>query len=295
MAGYIPSEFSRKSRSLAELARWKATELREFLLYTGPIVLKNVVPKRLYDHYLILHVAIKLLVAQHFCQEFNDYAKQLLVLLLTEARAIYGKEFLSYNVHNLIHLPVDVRHFGNLDSFSAFPFENYLHEIRNLLRKHNQTLAQIIRRLDALQLNLGPGINCGVSPFVLEKKHTQGPMIKGCRGVQFKFLQYHSWTFRTDSNADYCAILQDQTIVKIANIFQSAEGIFLVGHTFLYQTDYCSSPLHSSRLGIVCARRLSQLQRWPVKYLKCKAMLLPTAVHNLYDFAVFPLHMQSNS
>ena len=295
LANYIPSEFSRKSRSLAELARWKATELREFLLYTGSIVLKNVLPKRLYEHFLLFHVAVKLLVAQNFCQEFNDYAKQLLVLFVTEARAIYGEKFLSYNVHNLIHLADDVRHFGNLDSFSAFAFENYLQEIKHLLRKHNQPLAQIIRRLDEIRLNLVPEINCAVSPFVLKKKHTQGPMINGCRGVQFKFLQCHQWTFRTDNNADGCAILQDQTIVKIANIFQNAEGIFLVGHSFFHKTSHYSSPLQSSRLGIVCARRLSQLQRWPIKSLKCKAMLLPTAVHNLYDFAVFPLHMQSNS
>lgn len=295
LASYIPSEFSRKSRSLAELARWKATELREFLLYTGPIVLKNVLPKRLYEHFLLFHVAVKLLVAQHFCKEFNDYAKQLLVLFVTEAKEIYGKEFLSYNVHNLIHLADDVRHFGNLDSFSAFAFENYLQDIKHLLRKHNQPLAQVIRRLDEIQLNLVPRINCAVSPFVLKKKHTQGPMINGCRGVQFKFLQCHSWTFRTDNDADCCAILQDQTIVKIANLLKSEEGIFLVGHSFLHKTSHYSSPLPSSRLGIVCARRLSQLQRWPIKSLKCKAMLLPTAVHSLYDFAVFPLHMQSNA
>ncbi len=214
---------------------------------------------------------------------------------MTEAREIYGKEFLSYNVHNLIHLPDDVRYFGNLDSFSAFAFENYLQEIKHLLRKHNQPLAQVIRILDEIQLNLVPGINCAVSPFVLKKKHTQGPMMNGCRGVQFKFLQCHSWTFRTDNNADCCAILQDQKIFKIANIFQSAEGIFLIGYSCLHKTNQYSYPLQSSRLGIVSVRQLSQLQRWPIKSLKCKAMLLPTAVHNLYDFAVFSLHMQSNS
>jgi hypothetical protein len=96
-----------------------------------------VLPKRLYEHLLLFHVAVKLLVAQHFCQEFSDYAKHLLVLFVTEARAIYGEEFLNYNVHNLIHLPDYARHFGNLDSFSAFAFENDLQEIKHLLRKHN--------------------------------------------------------------------------------------------------------------------------------------------------------------
>lgn len=38
---YITSDFVRKNRTLQELSRWKATEFRLFLLYTGQIVLKN--------------------------------------------------------------------------------------------------------------------------------------------------------------------------------------------------------------------------------------------------------------
>lgn len=45
----IPSDFNRKPRTLKYMKLWKATELRLFLLYLGPVVLKNILQKELYD------------------------------------------------------------------------------------------------------------------------------------------------------------------------------------------------------------------------------------------------------
>ncbi len=56
LRNYIPSEFARRPRALVERCRWKATELRQFLLYTGPVVLRGVLQPQIYDNFMLLSV-----------------------------------------------------------------------------------------------------------------------------------------------------------------------------------------------------------------------------------------------
>ena len=70
----VPNEFARNPRPLSDLRHWKATEYRQFLLYTGPLVLKDVLPSDLYHHFLYLHCAIKILCSESLCCRYNMYA-----------------------------------------------------------------------------------------------------------------------------------------------------------------------------------------------------------------------------
>ncbi|KAF8784478.1 hypothetical protein HNY73_010152 [Argiope bruennichi] len=158
-AKYIPNELPRKPRSLREVDRWKATEFRMFLLYLGPIVLKNLLSHDCYAHFLSLHIAIRILSNKVCIAEHLPYARQLLLNFVKKGRSLYGPEFLVYNVHNLIHLGDDVEKYGPLDSFSSFPFENYLGQLKGLLRTPNKPLQQIYRRI--LEMKESNNINIG--------------------------------------------------------------------------------------------------------------------------------------
>jgi hypothetical protein len=50
---YLPIEFARKSRALSEFERWKATEYRTFLVYTGPVCLKDSLEDELYQNFML--------------------------------------------------------------------------------------------------------------------------------------------------------------------------------------------------------------------------------------------------
>jgi len=50
---YIPVDFARKPQSLNKIQKWKATELRQFLLYTGLYVLNGIIPSNHIEHFKI--------------------------------------------------------------------------------------------------------------------------------------------------------------------------------------------------------------------------------------------------
>ena len=104
LKGFVPSDFSRKPRALQEILCWKATEFRQFLLYTGVIVLKGILPANLYNHFVLLSSAIRILADPNLAKSHCEYAHELLIGFVKDAEKLYGKDILVYNVHGLVHI-----------------------------------------------------------------------------------------------------------------------------------------------------------------------------------------------
>ena len=169
---HIPSEFARKPRSLKEVAMWKATKHRQFLLYTGMVVLRAKVSSAIYNNFLLLFICMRVLLSEEGIIDI-DYTKQLLVSFVTNAATIYGKQILVYNMHNIWHIVDDVKMYGRLDNVSCFPYENALGQLKRLVKKPQHPIAQIVRRLNEQGQQHGPQN----TEFLLHMQHYSGPII----------------------------------------------------------------------------------------------------------------------
>ena len=152
--GQFPSEMARHPRGLLEIKRWKATEFRQFLLYSGIVVLKGIVTDQFYYHFLSLSVAIRIMLESDSEVRQNNlvYAKKLAIYFVQKSIELYGPPFFTCNVHNLIHLYEDVECFKeDLHSISCFKFENHLQALKRYVRQSTNPAAQVVRRIKEME------------------------------------------------------------------------------------------------------------------------------------------------
>lgn len=286
----LPRNFSRKPQSLYEYSQWKATEFRQFLLYTGPVVLFNAFPKCVYKNFLVLSVAIRILLSPDLCSDYCDYAEKLLKFFVTNFAKIYGSEFLVYNTHSLTHLAQDARKYGALDSVSCFPYENYLGQLKRMVRRPQNPVEQIVRRVDEKQTFNRDSKGSSTLEEHLKQPHFSGPTPLGFSTyTQFKQCQYKGMTISC-SPGNNCfeinsrvALVRNLLVSPMADIFAVCE-FFNTGACFF---DY---PVASSSLGITVVSALTgQLFVVPVAQLSKKLVLLPmtdmyVALPQLHDY-----------
>jgi len=236
-----------------------------------------------------LHVAIRILCCSQF-EEYIDYAQELLEHFVSSFKSLYGTDNVSHNVHGLIHLAQDAKRFGTLDTFSSFKYENYLQTLKNVLKKHDQPLQQVVRRyIERKNIEKPHELHITLSDFIIDRKsiHTKGPLIEGCCNPQYYMIKCSNATIRTDTLADNCCGLSDGSIVQVKNItyHKGLKTDVIIGNEFLHREDLYNKPCLSSLLGIFVVDNLSDFKIWPVTGIKIKYVQLP--LNN--KFAVFPL------
>lgn len=274
LSPYIPSEFNRKLRNLKYMAKYKATELRRLLLYVGLKVFKELDPA-LYKSYLLLHNAIYILCDVELVQSeaMLNMADMLLREFVAHSPLIFGAHFVVFYVHNLIHLASECARNGDLDSFSAFIFENFLGVMKRALRTKSRPLAQIIKRHSERNGRLTKR-DKHKNRIKLMRKHDTWPNIEG---EQYHKLVKGSSLILSTDDCDCCFLSTDNEVVMIINIIcKPNDKVILMGHKFRRLKNYFEFPVPSKDLGISLASQLEdRVRRWELGQVKRKCFLVP--------------------
>ena len=227
------------------------TELRFFLLYAGPIVLKGILRNELYNHFLLFHAACRILCSKKICLKYTNQAKQYLISFFIALKDYYGVKTQTFNAHNLIHLSDDVTFMGCcLSSITAFPFENLLGKMRKYLRSAVRPLAQLSRRL--------------FEENSLKSKKSNMELVKilsTFRNGDIKCIRYNDLTISA-SSPDNMVLFENGDVVQVKQIIGQTENPHLVqisGVVWDKEKPIFSYPCNSEKL------QMWELKKKPTK------------------------------
>lgn len=275
---FAPSEINRKPRPLSELSHFKATEFRTFLLYTGIVALKDNIDLGLYNNFLLFHTAIILLITNDNSSSTNsDVAAKLLIKFIKHGEQLYGKHFVIYNVHILSHLPKDSLRYGGLDEFSAFPFENYLGQLKTMLKSSTKPLQQICRRLyeqESGLLNISSSSGKNNKYVLCDGTVPETHPYKECKKIYLDGYVLSSYSY---SNSDCFCFAQNKIIkIKCLLLETCSEEITIYGQYFQDISSFYEYPFHSSHLNIFLISCLSlEEMQFSVSSIQGKFFILP--------------------
>lgn len=128
----VPDFVTRIPRSTEYFSKWKANEIRSFLLYYSVIILSECMEERYFQHWMLLVSALYILLQDSVSKTDIARADVMLNMFCREFADLYSNENYTYYVHNLLHLALSVERSGPAWN-SAFQFESF-----------NGTLAEFI-------------------------------------------------------------------------------------------------------------------------------------------------------
>ena len=162
-----PCSISRTPRSVSLTKFWKAHEWLAWLLYYSMPVLKNILPVAYYSHWSLVVACTAILLGNDISLAQLVYCERSFVQFVTEFDQLYGRQHMSYNVHQLLHITLSVRDWGPLWAHSAFMFESFNAELLKTIKGTQGVPKQILSTFcltRAIPYNVGAVLpNCSQS------------------------------------------------------------------------------------------------------------------------------------
>lgn len=116
-----------------------------FLFYGAPC-LDGILPSNFHNHFCLLVSAIHLLLKDSITREDISDAMRKLSDLVFEMQKLYGEASITFNVHQLLHLPRRVVKLGPLWAHSTFVFKLGNEVLLKLITSANGIAVAVLER-----------------------------------------------------------------------------------------------------------------------------------------------------
>lgn len=276
-APYIPSEFTRKTRTiLEEVRKWKATEFRLFLLYTGIVLFRDKVGSQLYKHFLLLSLSMRYLSANATYEENAMECERMLQKFVEDYGTIYNADDVVYRIHALLHVLDDVRKYGPIGSYSAYRFENHQREIKKHVKKFTKILPQIYNRLEEIETVNEININTG---FIGQPRPRQidQDIFPGCNS-SYRGFKYNAFILQANLRDGCCLVTSSDIPIEIHGFIDYEGEHYMIGKKFVNPRNFFTDPHESidyALIYLVDAPMSEEVIFFKADEVRCKMMRLP--------------------
>jgi hypothetical protein len=146
-----PNVITRIPRDLEQIANWKASEYRSFLLFYSIPCLFGILPKEHFDHFQLLVESMHILLSYSIARSDLAKASRLIKRFCCAMDYTYHSKYESSNMHALLHLSGKVQDLGPLWAHSCFFFEDLNGDLRKLFHGTQNVQLQILHSVSVQQ------------------------------------------------------------------------------------------------------------------------------------------------
>ena len=183
---------------------------------------------------------------------------------MQDSKSLYGNGFISYNVHNLVHLTDDYKSHGCLEVFSTFKFENYLGvHIKGAVKSGYKPLNQIVAHIMHTNDDVSKESN-DFPRFIMDR-------YKKC---YCKIILKNGTSLTTGhlGSRNNGIQLEDGTLAIVKSILPSKK---LEIQCFSKSRTFFKEPMNSKIVGIFKVSKLNKIKFISCHEISKKVMLLP--------------------
>ncbi|KAL7289988.1 hypothetical protein TKK_0015720 [Trichogramma kaykai] len=163
---FCPVDFARKPFKIQKHTKFKATEYRQIMLYSGSSTFSGLVQEDAYRHYLLFNAAMRIFIMPEPSEDLLDAAENFIKIFVIGAEKVYGSEFITvcrkrnhhlqqiFNRRQESHRNIQYKsmtlNLKNSDN-TVLIDDNQVAIIKNIIQFKNQDCALLVNRFHSVE------------------------------------------------------------------------------------------------------------------------------------------------